>query len=376
MRRTLAIARKELLHIVRDPRLLGVVLIMPVFQLFLYSYALSFDVKHLPTAVLDLDHSTYSRQYVDALHQSNYFTVNKTLGTYAEADKALESGDDKVVVVVANGFGTDLAAGRAGGVQVLVDGSDANSAQLGSAYASALARIFGGKILVNQFEAKGFNVTAASAGLSANVRTWYNPEGKSASYFVPGLIVVLVTMVTVIQTSTTLVREKENGTYEQLVVSPIRRLELMVGKVAPWALIGALDIILIALIGVLAFGIPFRGSVLIFAIASLLYVTCTLGLGLIVSARATSVDSATQMAGLLSLLPTFMLSGYVFPLSSMPWVLQAISYLYPARYFMTITRTIFLKGGSLAVLLPSLVALAIFASLTIVIAALMYRERA
>jgi ABC-2 type transport system permease protein len=375
MRRILAIARKEFIHILRDKRLIAVILIMPLIQLFLYAYALSFDVKHLPTAMLDLDRSTYSRQYINALQQSNYFTVDKTLTSYADVDPAFQSNADKIVVVVGAGFGDNIAAGRPGDVQILVDGSDANSAQLGSTYASVLSRIFGAKVLVTQAEAKGLS-TGAAGGLTASTRTWYNPEGNSAAYFVPGLIVVLVTTITVLQTANTLVKEKENGTYEQLIVSPIRKIELMVGKIAPWAVMGALDIIIIAVVGILAFGIPFRGSVTLFAVSSLLYVICTLGLGLIVSARATSVDSANQLAALVSFLPTFMLSGFVFPLSSLPAFLQWLSYLFPARYFMVICRTVFLKGGSLAILWPQIAALAIFATAIVVLAASLYRERA
>jgi len=375
MRRIFAIARKEFIHILRDKRLIAVILIMPLVQLFLYAYALSFDVKHLPTATLDLDRSTYSRQYINALQQSNYFTVDKTLGSYADVDPTFQANSDKIVVVVSAGFGDAIAAGRQANVQILVDGSDANSAQMGSNYAAALSRIFGAKVLVTQAEAKGLN-TGAAGGLTASMRTWYNPEGNSAAYFVPGLIVVLVTTITVLQTSATLVREKENGTYEQLIVSPIKKIELMIGKIAPWAVMGALDVVIIAVVGILAFGIPFRGSVLLFAVSALLYVTCTLGLGLIVSARATSVDSANQLAALISFLPTFMLSGFVFPLSSLPPFLQWLSYLFPARYFMVICRTVFLKGGSLAVLWPQIAALIVFATAIVVLASSLYRERA
>jgi len=229
--------------------------------------------------------------------------------------------------------------------------------------------------VVTQVEAKGFS-TSSMPSLGSNTRVWYNPEGKSAAYYVPGLIVVLVTMVLVLQTANTLVKEKDNGTYEQLIVSPIRKIELMVGKIAPWALIGALQIIMISTIGIVVFQIPFRGSVLLLAVASLLYVVCALGMGLIISARASSVDTANQLAGLIAFLPTFMLSGFVFPISSMPWPLQAISYCFPGRYFMIITRTIFLKGGGMEVLWPQMLALTIFAVTIITLAASMYRERA
>ena len=375
MRRILAIARKEFIHIIRDPRLLMVIMAMPLLQLFLYSYALSFDVRNLPTATMDFDHTVQSRQYLDALQQTNYFTVNQTLSSYKEVDKAFESNTDKVVVVVGSGFGSSLAAGRAGNVQILVDGSDANSAQLARGYSQALSRVYGSKVVVTQVEAKGFS-TSSLASLSGNTRVWYNPEGKSAAYYVPGLIVILVTTVLVLQTANTLVKERENGTYEQLIVSPIKNIELMLGKIAPWAIIGALQIILISLIGIFVFGIPFRGSALLLLVCSLLYVSCAMGMGLIISARAGSVDSANQMAALVAFLPTLMLSGFIFPISSMPLALRVISYFFPGRYFMVITRTIFLKGGGLEVLWPQVLALVVFAVTIITLAASMYRERA
>jgi len=374
MRRIWAIAQKEFIHIIRDPRLLMVIVAMPLIQMFLYSYALSFDVKNLPTATLDFDRTTQSRQYLDALQQSNYFDVTKTLNSYSEVDNAFESNEDKVVVVVGAGFGNSLSAGRAGNVQILVDGSDANSAQLAQGYSAALSRVYGSKVVVSQVQAKGFS-TASVPTLGANTRVWYNPEGKSAAYFVPGLIVVLVTMVMVLQSANTLVKEKENGTYEQLIVSPISKIELMVGKIAPWTLIGALEIVIIASVGILVFNIPFRGSALLLALASLLYVACTLGMGLIISARASSVDTANQLAALIGFLPTFMLSGFIFPISSLPIALQAISFLFPGRYFMVITRTIFLKGGGMEVLWPQMLALTIFAVVMVSLAASMYRER-
>ncbi len=206
MKRILAIARTEFIHITRDKRLLGVILVMPLLQLFLYAYALSFDVKHLPTAALDLDHSAQSRQYINALAQSNYFQVDRVLDNYAQVDEVFLANKDRVVVVVGNGFGRQASGGAAGNVQILVDGSDSTSAQLAQTYAGALSRIYGAKVVIQQYEAKGVNVSNVGA-LGENVRTWYNPEGRSAAYFVPGLIVVLVTMVTVLQTANTLVRE-------------------------------------------------------------------------------------------------------------------------------------------------------------------------
>jgi ABC-2 type transport system permease protein len=374
MNRILAIARKEFIHITRDRRLLATILLMPLIQLFLFSYALSFNVKNIPTAVLDQDNSAYSRQYVSALEQSNYFQVTQRLTSMSQVNGVFTEDQAPVVVVISPTFGSNIAAGRLGAVQVLIDGSD-SSAQIAQGYAAALSGVFGGRVAVSQAQAKGVS-TSGAAGITASIRTWYNPEGKSANYFIPGLIVILLTTVTIQQTALTLVREKENGTYEQLVVSPIRRIELMVGKIGPWALIGALDVVMVSAIGIFVFQIPFRGSVLLFALGSLLYVICTLGLGLIVSARASSVETASQLSALLAVLPGFMLSGFIFPINNLPIALQVLSYVFPTRYFMVITRTIFLKGGSFAVLWPQFAALAVFAVAIIVLAAASYRERA
>ncbi len=374
MRRILAIARKEFLHIIRDRRTLIAVLAMPLLQLFLFAYAVSFDVKDIPTAVLDQDQSAFSRQYISTLQQSNYFKITQNLGSEAQVDGVFARSEDVAVVILPPGFGDAIAAGRPGPVQVLIDGAEPNSAQLGQAYATGLSRVFGFGVTLDQAEVKGR--TASVGGLSARTRVWYNPEGSSSAFLVPGLIVLLITITTVQQTANTLVREKEQGTYEQLVVSPIRRIELMLGKVTPWALIAALQVVVISAIGLLVFRIPFRGSVLLFAVSSVLFVLCALGLGLLVSARSSSIETANQMAMMISFLPAFMLSGFVFPLSSIPPVLQFVSYLFPARYFMVITRTIFLKGGGLDVLWPEVLALAVYAVVMLVLSSLLYRERA
>jgi len=375
MRRILAIIRKEFIHIRRDPRLLLMVVMLPLVQLFLFSYAVSFDVKAVPTAILDQDHTPMSRQYLNALEQSDYFRVTARLNSMAEVDPEFEANKTRVVVIVGHGFGDDIAAQRAGQVQVLVDGTEPNSAQAAQGYSAALSQMFGSKIAVSQIQFMGIDPTN-SPTLTTATRTWYNPEGRSANYFVPGLIVILLTTVAIQQTANTLVKEKEQGTYEQLIVSPIHKLELMVGKIAPWALVSAIEVIVISLIGILAFQIPFRGSVALFALGTLLYVICALGIGLWISAIAPTLDSANLIAGLVGILPGFMLSGFIYPLNSIPPFLQLISYIFPTRYFMTITRTIFLKGGGFDVLWPQFAALAAFAVIIVIASSLVYRERA
>jgi ABC-2 type transport system permease protein len=374
VRRILAIARKEFLHIVRDKRTLVAVLVMPLLQLFLFAYAVSFDVKDIPTAVLDQDRSAQSRSYIASLQQSNYFRVTQNLTAMRQVDGVFARSEDSAIVILPPGFGDAVAAGRAGEVQVLIDGSEPNSAQIGQAYATGLSRVHGVKVAIDQAATKGMSLTAG--GLSALTRVWYNPEGSSSAFLVPGLIVLLLTITTIQQTANTLVREKEQGSYEQLVVSPIRRIELMVGKVMPWAGIAALQIVVITIIGLTVFQIPFRGSVLLFGISSIFFVVCCLGLGLLISARSSSIETANQMAMMVSFLPAFMLSGFIFPLTSVPWVLQLVSYLFPARYFMVITRTLFLKGGGLEVLWPQVLSLGVYAVVVLVLSSLLYRERA
>jgi len=372
--RILAIAGKELLHIVRDPRTLIAVLAMPILQLFLFSYALSFDVKNIPTAVLDQDLTQASRQFVDAFSESNYFTVTQRLSALSQADGVFDRGEDRAVVIVRKGFAERVAAGETGEAAVLIDGSEPNAAQLGQAYATGLSRAFAGRVTAQALLAQGID-PKQQGGIVAHVRVWYNPEGRSAFYLIPGLIVVLIMTVTVQQTANTLVREKENGTAEQLLVSPIRSIELMVGKLAPWVGLAAIDVVGITLIGLYLFGVPFRGDVALYALASLLFITGCLGFGLIVSARAESTEVANLLAAILSILPGFLLSDFIFPIRNMPVLIQFVTYLFPARYFMAINRTLFLKGPGLSVLWPQFAGLAVYAAVALLVASILYRRR-
>jgi ABC-2 type transport system permease protein len=374
LHRILAIARKELKHITREPRILIGTLGLPIIQLLLFAYALSFDVQHVPTVVLDQDRTTASREYVSTLENSGFFHVVASLERLPDVDSAFLDGEARAAIVVAPGFGNDLSAGRRGQVAVLLDGSEPNSAQLGQAYANALSQVFGRQLAVARVEALGMGA-AASAGIQASTRLWYNPDARSAFFLIPGLIVVIIMIVTVQQTATTLVREAEDGTLEQLLVSPVRRWELVLGKISPWALFAAADVVLISLIAVLVFGIPFRGSASLFALGSGLFVLCALAIGLVVSALAKSTGVANLTAMLVSLLPSFMLSGFVFPLANVPKLLQWISYLFPARYMVVIARSMFLKGAGWGVLWPQFAALAAYATIALTIASVAYRRK-
>lgn len=374
MNRILAIAMKEFVHIRREPRLIIAVILMPLLQLFLFSYALSFDVKHVPTAVLDQDRTAASRDFVGSLEHSGFFTVDRRLESISQVDDVFLGNHDRVVVIVAPGFAEKIASGGKGEAAILVDGGEPNSAQLGQSYAKALSRSWGGKVALAWAESRGVDPGAVGQ-IEPHVRIWYNPEARSSNFLVPGLIVVIIMLVTVQQTATTLVKEKDQGTLEQIIASPVRRGEIVVGKVLPWVAIAALDFIFTSLAAVVVFRVPLRGDVLLFAVASALFVLCCLSLGLLVSSRASSVEVANQTALLLSFLPGFMLSGFVFPLASIPKVLQYVSYIFPARYMVIVTRAVFLKGAGWDVLWPQVAALAVYAAVALTLSSISYQRR-
>lgn len=375
MRRTTAVARKEFIHISRDWRILVSVLLMPVMQLLLFSYAISFDVKNVPTVVIDQDRTATSREFLSHFQESDFFRVVAYVDNETEADAYMDRSQALAVIAVPPGFGRELARNNTPSVQILVDGSEPNSAQLGQTYAAALTQSLSRRITVTWAERRGLDMSAAGQ-LEPRVRTWYNPERRSADFLIPGLMVVIIMIVTIQQTAVTLVREKDQGTFEQLTVSPIRRGELMLGKVAPWVALGLIDVVVITLVGVLVFGIPLRGSVLTLAFASFLFVMCCLSIGLIISSRAPSLETANFLGLMVAFLPGFMLSGFAFPLNSIPKVLQWASYLFPARYMTVLTRAVFLKGAGLTVLWPELAALAVYAVVGIALASLLWSRRA
>jgi ABC-2 type transport system permease protein len=374
MARVLAIARKEFIHIARDWRMIAAVLVLPLVQLLLFAYAISFDVRNVPSMTLDLDKSVASRAYLDAFSRSGFFEMQGAVDDMAGIDAAFRRGDARVAIVIQNGYGDAIAAGRTGSVSVLIDGSEPNSAQLGQTYAVALNQVLGRQALAAWAGERGASVTGVGS-LQPAVRAWYNPERRSADFLIPGLMIVIIMIVTVQQTAVTLVKERENGTLEQLLESPLSQSELVVGKILPWAGLGILDTISITAVAMGVFGIPLRGDVLVLAVGIGLFIVCALSLGLVISALAPSLESANIVALLISFLPGFMLSGMAFPLDSIPPVLQWVSYLFPARYMVDIARGVFLKGASWGVLGPQMLSLAVYAFVALGIATLLNGRR-
>lgn len=369
-----AVAAKEFVHIRRDPRLIIAVLLLPLFQLLLFAYAIGYDVRNIPTVVLDLDQTVQSRAYLQSFHESGFFDFKGSVDSLHGVDEAFMSNRARAALVVANGFGREQTAERKGGVLILLDGSEPTSAQLGQAYAGALNAAFNQAVAVTWAQRNGSDPTVVG-GLEPRLRTWYNPEGSSTAFLVPGLMVVIVMIVTVQQTAVTLVRERDLGTLQQMTVSPMKRWELMVGKVAPWAVLGFLDTVAITLASVFVFRVPLRGDLTLLAISMLLFILCSLGLGLIISARASSAETANIVALLISFLPAFMLSGMAFPLESIPRPLQFVSYVFPGRYMVAISRAVFLKDAGWDVMWPQVAALTVYAVVAIAIAARLNRRR-
>ncbi|MBK8459157.1 MAG: ABC transporter permease [Micropruina sp.] len=367
-------AAKEFKHLRRDPRILAAVLLLPIMQLMLFAYAISFDVKNVATVIVDQDKTPASRSYVQAYDASDFFAVLGQADDVAAADRLFDRNQARIVVVIPAGFARQLAAGERAEVAVFLDGSEPNTARIGQAYSIALNRVYGSRLTFAWAETQGVDVTGLGQ-LEPRVRTWYNPEKRSSDFLIPGLLVVIIMIVTVQQTAVTLVRERDQGTQEQMSVSPLRQSELMLGKLLPWTLLAFVDMVVITVVGMTVFGVPLRGDVLVLALGAMAFVFSSLGLGLVISAIAPSVDVANITALLASFLPAFMLSGFAFALDSIPIVLQWISYLFPARYMVTISRGVFLKGAGFAELWPELLALGGYALVVLLIAAALYGRR-
>jgi ABC-2 type transport system permease protein len=369
-----AVADKEFKHVRRDPRALATVLVLPVLQLLLFAYAISFDVKNVPTVILDQDNTPASRQYLQIYRSSGFFDIRGAADDLAQVDRLFDENKVRIAVIVPSGFARSLDSGEKAQVAVLTDGSEPTSAQLGQSYATALNASYDRQVVAAWADRQGLDVSQAGA-IEPRLRTWYNPEQKSADFLIPGLMVVIIMIVTVQQTAVTLVREREQGTGEQLTVSPLRRGELMVGKLLPWTLLAFIDMLVIALVGVWVFDLPVRGSIGFLALSSVIFVFAALGMGLIISAVAPSLETANIVGLLLAFLPAFLLSGFAFPLDSIPIPLQWLSYAFPGRYMVAVSRGVFLKGAGFAELWPQMAALTAYALVVLLASSLLYRRR-
>jgi ABC-2 type transport system permease protein len=351
LRRTMAVARKEGLHILRDPRSLGMALAVPVLMLLLFGLALSLDVDQIPTIILDRDQTAESRELIRQFTGSRYFQVTGYAKDYEDIERAIDRNDALLAVILLPEYSRRIASGKEATVQLIIDGSDSNTASIALGYAESVVRLY-----TVELRSQGQNRKAGSGAgpggppVDPLLRVWYNSRLESKNYVVPGLIAVILMIIGSVLTSMTIAREWEMGTMEQLLSTPLRPAELVLGKMTAYFVVGMIDLSISIACGVFVFQVPLRGSFLLLVTTSCLFLLGTLFWGIFLSAATKTQLAAYQLAMLSSFLPAFMLSGFVYATENMPAPIQAISHVVSARYFVTILKGIFLKGVGLEVL--------------------------
>jgi ABC-2 type transport system permease protein len=372
MRRFRAMIKKEITHMLRDPRALVFVFIMPILQLVLLGYANNSEVKNVPSVLFDQSNSQASRSLVDAFRVTEYFAFDYEAYSDAEVNQLLEGGKVQVGVIIPPDYASQIASGRKALVQVLIDGSDPTIASAVLSAAALVGQSRGANILAEQLAARGAN-TSGGSPVDVRTRVLYNPDLLGTYNIIPGLIAIILFQTTTNMTALSIVRERERGTIEQLIVTPIRNAELVIAKIIPYVLVSFVNMIIILLVGTFWFKVPIRGSLVLLFMLTALYLLPNLGLGLLISTVARTQQQA-QLMTMPIMLPSMMLSGFIFPISSLPFFLQAVGYMLPLTYFIFILRSLVVKGAGLELLLPQTMILGAFAVGLLGLAALRFRK--
>lgn len=346
---------KEFIQVFRDPRMRTVIFVIPCFQVLVIGYAVSTDVKHVATAVLDRDNSVASRELVASFVQSGYFDVAANVDNERQASDLIDRSRVSMLLQIDHGFAEDLRAGRSATLQVIVDGTDSNTASIEFSYATKIATAYSEQILTERID-RALGPAGRPGQVDLRTRAWFNENLESRNFFVPGVLVVVVTLATLLLTSMAVVREREIGTMEQIMVTPITPGEFILGKTVPFVLIGFADVILVTLIGVFWFEVPIRGNPALLLLGTAVYLMTTLGVGLLISTLSQTQQQA-MMSTFFFFFPAMLLSGFAFPIANMPEPIQWLTLLNPMRYFLVIVRSVFLKGVGLEVLWPQVLAL-------------------
>lgn len=360
-----AVMRRELIDVVRDRRSLLLTLLYPISMLIMYGYGIRYDVENVALTVLDHSETPESRALTDELTRSGYFRIARYARNEREVERDLATERARAAAVIPRDFADRLRLRDPTAVQVLIDASDSNTATIAQGYALAI---------VNRFASRYVD-TPTVAPIEVASRIWYNPQLESVNFIVPGVIAVIMMIVGAILTALSIVKEKERGTIEQILVSPIRPIEMMIGKIVPYTIIAIVDLAIIVAAGYFVFGVPIKGSLLQFAFVSILYLVCSLGVGVFVSTLADNMQTAMLAAVFLSLLPSVLLSGFVFPIEYMPVPIQVLTYFFPGRYFVEAIRGIYLKGVGLEVLWPDALFMTVFAAGIVSLSAARFRDR-
>jgi len=364
--RTVAVARKEALHILRDPRSLTMALAVPLVMLLLFGYALTLDVDRIPTLVYDQDRTPESRELIQHLAGSRYFTILGYVDAYEAIEREIDRSRCLLAVVIPPRFGRDIQRGRQPEVQFLFDGSDSNTASIAVGYAESVVGTYARELRDEFFNRKGGG--EFKAPVEARLRVWYNSELQSRNYIVPGLISVILMIIAALLTSLTIAREWEMGSMEQLLSTPLRPYEIVLGKMSAYFALGLIDMLVAIGVGVHLFGVPLRGNPLLLLVTGCVFLMGALFWGILLSAIARTQLLAYQLGMITSFLPAFLLSGFVYAIENMPVVIQAISYIFPSRYFITILKGIFLKGVGMEVLWIEVAFLLVYGTIVFVAA--------
>ena len=363
---------KEFIQIFRDTKMKGIIFMMPIIQVLVFGYAVTTDVEHVATAVYDLDNSVASRELIARFVNSGYFEILEYVTEEDRARNLMDRGKVRTIIRMNSGFGDDLRAGRTAGLQVIVDGTDSNTAGIVLDYSAKIVGEFSRKILVTR--SMRLTGSAQEPGrVEMQTRAWFNENLESRNFYVPGVIAIIVMLITLMLTSMAVVREKEIGTMEQITVTPITSAEFILGKTVPFALIGFADVVLITLIGVFWFEVPIRGNLGLLFLATSLYLMTTLAIGLLISTVSQTQQQA-MMSTFFFYFPAVLLSGFMFPIANMPTVIQWLTYLNPLRYFLVIIRGIFLKGVGPEILWPQMLALLIMGLATLWLASSRFKK--
>ncbi|OGU27563.1 MAG: hypothetical protein A2X66_06650 [Ignavibacteria bacterium GWA2_54_16] len=367
------IITKEFIQFRRDRKMFGLSFVAPVFQLLILGYAANLDVSEIPLIILDQDRTIESRSLIANFTNTGYFKNVGYIERSDEIDHFLDDGHASFALVIPRGFGSKLAAGESSPLQLIADGSETTAGGIGVSYASIIISRFSQDVLLETLQRRG--VTKLPPRLGVEARVWYNPELKSRNFMVPSVLGLLLMVLTMILTSLAIVKEKELGTLEQLVVTPIRSHQLILGKIAPFLIIGLIDVVLVVGVARLFFGLELKGDFWLLFLLNIIFLMTTLGLGLFVSTMAHTQQQAMMTSIFFIMLPMMFFSGFVFPIENMPGIIQGVSYLMPLRYFFVIVRGLFLKGVGLDVLWPQALALFGFGVIILSLSVAKFRKR-
>ena len=374
MKIILNIVIKEFLQLRRDPRLFGVIFIAPILQLILLGYAANLDVENIHTAVYDQDKTVTSRNFIEKFQHSGYFSIDNYIDNYNQLTELIDKGDVLWALVIPNDFEKKLERGEQAKVQAIFDGSDGNKTAIAFGYVNGIVSSYSQNILLQQRDKSGMK-NALTGTLTSELRVWYNPDLKTRNFMVPNIMGLLLTVITTVLMAMAIVKEREIGTLEQIIVTPIKSYQLIIGKIIPFIIIGFLDVLIVICVMVFWFGIGIRGDFFFLIFASFIFVLSTLGIGLFVSTVSKTQQQAMMVAMFAILMPTNFLSGFAFPIENMPQWIQPITYLIPLRYYITILRGVILKGDGFVDLLPETAALLIIGIIILTLSSLRFKKK-